>query len=168
MLAINPRRDMQQTLETVTFELARPRHLEGLVELYARFFAESSYPALGLTFDRHRMIDWTGGCLLSQKVPHIIAIDQQTKVIVGTICYGLDWSCSTEPFAALDKFYVLPDWRASGIGRTLLTLALEAASADGAAAFRAGLSAGCGTAKNLFRKLGFEETPGSILLARRL
>lgn len=159
---------MRETLATVAFDMARPHHVDGLVELYARFFAESGYPALGLIFDRQRMTDWTTESLEWRTVPHVIALDQATDVLVGSICYGLDHSCSTQPFAALDKFYVLPDWRASGVGRLLLTLALEAASADGAVAFRAGLSAGTDTAKNLFLKLGFEETPGSVLLARRL
>jgi GNAT superfamily N-acetyltransferase len=155
-------------MDSVGFRLARPEDVAGIVDLYDLFFHASDYPNLGLTFDAGRMQKWTWNAICGGYIPHLVAIDRDTNIRIGVLCYGLDTSCSTEPFAALDKFFVLPKWRFSAVARILLSLALEAARADGAVAFRAGLSAGTGAARNLFQRLGFEETPGSVLLARRL
>ena len=160
------RLSLKETVDCTETRGARPKDIDGIVDLYCDFFHESEYPSLGLEFSRDRMRFWVEMAICGGRIPHFVAIGPGAAP-VGVICYGLDHTCSTHPFAFLDKFYVRPNWRHSGVGRMLLDLALMAAKDDGAVAFRAGLSSGSGAAKNLFKRLGFAETPGSILLSRR-
>ena len=158
----------QDTLDLVEFRPGTVDDVEGLVGLYEEFFHFSDLPNLGITFSRQNASEWARRVISTGVCPHIVAIDKTPpRSLVGSIGYMIDYS-ATEPFASMDKFYVRVGWRLSAIGRVLLELATDAARADGAIAFRAGLSAGAPFSKNLFLKLGFAETPGSVLMARRL
>ena len=158
----------KDTFHQVEFRLATLADIDGLVELFHAFFSESTLPRLGLVYDPARMARWLEKVIGSGLQPHLIAIAKDSDEIVGSIDYVLDHSHTTAPNASLNRFYVRPHWRLSAIGRVLLDLMLEEAKADGAVAFRAGLSSGIQGARNLFVHAGFTPTPYSILLARKL
>lgn len=157
---------VQDTLNLVDFAAATTDDVDDIVCLYEEFFAISDLPDLGLTFSRANARQWVENVITSGSCPHIIA-RAPNGGLIGSIGYCMDRSAA-QPFAFLDKFYVNSGWRLSAVGRVLLNLAMEAAKADGAIAFRAGLSAGAQHSKNLFLKMGFHETLGSVLMARRL
>jgi GNAT superfamily N-acetyltransferase len=165
--AVVERHGLDATMELVTFRPAGLKDVAGLTGLYRLFFDESDLPTLGLVMSDARTHVWLED-VLALHTPHIIAVEKSTRTILGSISYVLDGRGLEKPAACLDKFYVRKEWRLSGIGRILLNLAVEAAVDEGAAAFRAGISSGIGYGKNLFLKLGFKETAGSVLLARRL
>jgi L-amino acid N-acyltransferase YncA len=162
------RYDTRETLEAIDFQLARPDQIDRITDLYQHFFAESDLPEHGLVFSPSRMRLWVANGIVGGRIPHLVAIERDTGTIVGVLSYWIDQSFTTEPFASLEKFYVRKSWRFSAIGRTLLTLAQEAARTDGATVFRAGLSSGVAYSKNLFLRLGFTETLGSVLMVRKL
>lgn len=159
--------DLEITLELIDFRPAGVDEIDGLVDLHAAFFADSDLPELGLVFSRKKAREWLERVLFSH-TPHVVAIEKQGGRLVGSLSYSLDETFVEKPYAYLDKFYVDRAWRLSGIGRLLLEMAMEEAKAEGAIAFRAGISSGIGYGKNLFLKHGFRETAGSTLLARRL
>lgn len=157
----------QQTLDHILFRAGHVEDAEQIVGMYREFFDVSDLPKLGLTFSTGNAMRWVERVIETASHPHILAIDRAANLAVGVINYAVDRSAA-EPYAYLDKFYVVPAWRLSAIGRVLLHLAMDDAKADGCIAFRAGLSAGAPFSKNLFHRLGFHETPASVLMARRL
>lgn len=158
--------DLPGTLKGFDFRLATIADIPALVDHYWRFFSDSTLPELGLTYDRRRMAAWLDEVIPLGVSPHVIALQGDT--VVGSLNWLMDSSFTEKPYASLDKFYVSRIFRLSAIGRILLRLALDTASADGAVAFRAGISSGWGNGKNLFLKSGFSECPGSVLLERKL
>jgi len=163
------RHDLRSTLDNVDFRWPTEHDIDGMLSLYWMFFTVSDLPDLGLSFDPQRMWTWVEKSVVTGKPAHIVAVDKGFHgQVIGLLDYVIDHRGTVEPWAFLDNFYVHRDWRMSGVARTLLTLALDAAQADGAVAFRAGISSGIGHGKNLFLKAGFRETAGSTLLARRL
>ena len=159
---------LTETLKLVEFRAARPADIDGLVELFRLFFADSDLPNYGLSFDPVRMRAWTSHAICGGRYPHIIATDNETRKIIGSIAYHVSQDYTDRPVAEMDKFYVLLEWRRSAIGRTLLTLAIDAAQSDGAAVFRVFVNSGIPGSVNIFRKFGFRETPHSLLLGKEL
>jgi GNAT superfamily N-acetyltransferase len=157
----------RETFELTDFRLAGREDIDGLIDLYQLFFADSDLPELGLAFNPDRVRPWLERVIGNGSSPHLIAVEKETGLIVGSLNYTLDHT-TDKPFANLDKFYVRRNWRLSAIGRMLLQLAMDVAKDDGAVAFRAGISSGIGYGKNLFLHFKFRETAGSVLLARRL
>ena len=162
------RLSLPETIDVVAFRAARVDDIDGLVSLFQHFFAESTLPSLRLRFDPARMRAWLENAIGTGRVPHIVALDSESGQVVGSIAYTLNHQYTDRPMAELDKFYVLREWRGSAIGHTLLSLAIQTAQGDGAAAFRAGISSGINGGQNLFAKFGFHETPHSILLVKEL
>ena len=160
--------DARETLDHVTFRAGTVEDGDKLVGHYRAFFAFSDLPGLGLAFSDENMGQWVRRVISTGAAPHILALDRHAGGIVGSIDYFIDRNIAAQPFANLDKLFVLPEWRLSAIGRVLLSLAMQDAKAAGCVAFRAGLSAGASYSKNLFHRLGFDETPSSVLMARRL
>lgn len=160
---------LDSTLNLVDFRVAETRDIPNLVDIYRAFYEDSDLPGLGIVMSDTK----TGECLrrvLYNVSPHIVAVerDDDNSRILGVLSYAEDRRGWERPYAYLDMFYVRRDWRLSGIARVLLQLAIDDAKLGGAVAFRAGISSGIGSGKNLFLKFGFRETPGSTLLARRL
>jgi GNAT superfamily N-acetyltransferase len=156
--------------DTLDFRLVQSRDISAIVALYQEFFAESTYPQLGLVFDPDRVTDWLHRSTETGASPHIGAFinDRGLNLAVGSINYVIDHTATVEPFAFIDKFYVHRDWRAAGIGAVLLELVIDAARGDGAVALRAGLSAGTPGVRKLFNKQGFQEVRDSVLMERGL
>ena len=159
---------VSDTLAVTTFRLAGVSDIDRMVVLFQMFFAESVLPTYGLEYDPKAMHDWLEDAIETGRLPHIIAIDNETGAVVGSIAYALSRQYTSRPIAEMDKFYVLPSWRGSAIGNLLLTFAIDAAKGDGAAVLRAGVSSGLKASHNLFRKFGFVETPHSILFVKEL
>lgn len=160
------RLSLNDTLETFDIRAARDADIPALVRFYREFFKVSTLPALGLVFDADSTAQWLRR-VLPDGSPHILAMTKDYR-LAGSINYNLDHNGLVAPYASLDKFYIRPQYRKSGLGRLLLTCAMSDAHDAGAVAFRAGVSSGIGTAVNLFRKLGFNDCAGSILLEREL
>src|SRR5262245_37920768 len=148
------------------YHIAEPDDLEGLAALYATFFEESVLPSLGLRFDIERCRQWLGRAIPAASPIQMLAVDG--PLVVAVLGWFYDHTGTVEPFAVLDKFYVLKNWRRTRVGSTLLGLALDIAKSEGAVAFRAGLSGGIRGGDKLFAAAGFEETPHEFLFARRL
>jgi GNAT superfamily N-acetyltransferase len=160
------RLDTLATIERFGFRMAERGDVAVLVPLYREFFGTSTLPALGLHFDADSTKCWLER-VLPNGSPHVLATAPDGR-LAGSLNYNLDHNGLVEPYASLDKFYVRPAHRQSGLGRLMLAFAMDAARADGAVAFRAGISSGFGSAVNLFRKCGFAVCDGSVLLERRL
>jgi L-amino acid N-acyltransferase YncA len=160
-----------QAVDRFDFRPAVADDIPALLDLYRDFYEESDFPARGLTYDPERMSKWIAGAIDRGDIPHILAVEKHSGRLVGSICYMLNHTCTTEAFAELNKFYVRQAWRRSAVGRVLATLCLEIARADGAVSFNAGIAAGTDASAslaNLFIKLGFSATPGVAFLYRRL
>jgi L-amino acid N-acyltransferase YncA len=145
--------------------LATPDDIEQLVRLHEHFFDQTALPSHGVDFDEDRLRLWLGRCLSKGSIPHIVACDAE-KVLIGWISYGLDQSFTIQPWAYLDKFYVLPSWRGSLVPRALVKLMLDCARDDGAKAFQVIVGSGSHAAPsviNLFRKFGFHVMDGAML-----
>jgi len=154
--------------DRIEFRIAGEEDIDNLLELLTQFFVESDYPNLGLTPDLERARQWLANAIKFGTPQHLVAIDEETGLLVGVLGYCIDHTATVEPFAYLDKFYVRTGWRTRRVGATLLLSALHLARSEGCAAFRAGLSSGIPGGDALFLKNGFTETPNSVLLARRL
>jgi len=158
--------DLVGTLDSFEFRTATRGDIAVLVPLYQEFFDESTLPSLGLKFDADSTRRWLER-VLPNRSPHLLALAPDGR-LAGSVNYRLDHDGLVRPYASLDKFYVRPAYRKTGLGRLLLTFVLNEARADGAVAFRAGVSSGFGSAVNLFRKCGFAVCDGSVLLERKL
>jgi L-amino acid N-acyltransferase YncA len=151
-----------------SYRLATVDDVAELAELFREFFHESDLPSFGLTFDIGRMHRWLLGVTEAGSVPHVVAIDKRTGLVVGAIAYRLMHNYTDRPIAQMDKFYVRRDHRRSAAGRTLLTLAIEMARDDGAALFQVFVNSGIAGSRNIFDRFGFRETPHSRLLGKEL
>jgi ribosomal protein S18 acetylase RimI-like enzyme len=162
---------LAQAVDLYDFRPATPEDIPAMVEMYREFFDESYWPGRGMVYDPDRTRKWVTGAINRGDIPHILAVFKQTGEIAGSVCYMLNHTFTTEPFAELNKIYVRPRWRRSAVGRVLMVLCLEIARADGAVSFNAGVAAGMETSAsltNLLTKLGFAPVPGASYLYRRL
>lgn len=155
-------------VDNFDYVVAEPEHVDALSELFALFFKESQYSAIGVELDFERGKRWVARAIDIHSPQHILAFDKETGTLAGALGYVIDWTASIKPFAYLDKIYVRPEWRGHGIASTLVMLATDLAKSDGCVAFRAGISGGIGDGRKPFLRHGFIEVPGSVLLAKRL
>jgi len=160
---------LAQAVDIYEFRVAVPEDIEHLVGLYGEYFAESYLPGMGLVYDPKRAWSTLYRHISKGDNPHLIAVEKKTSKLVGAVSYNINHDFTTEPFANLDKLYVLPKWRKSAVGRVLMTLCLEIARADKAIAFNAPLNSGLAetrSAANMLAKLGFEMTDAVIMTRR--
>jgi len=160
---------LAQAVDIYDFRPAVAGDIEHLVGLYGEYFAESYLPGQGLVYDPKRAWSTLYRHVSKGDNPHLLAIEKKTNTLVGAVSYNVNHDFTTEPFANLDKLYVLPKWRKSPVGRILMVLCLEIARADKAIAFNAALNSGLSetrSATNMLTKLGFEMTDGVILTRR--
>jgi GNAT superfamily N-acetyltransferase len=152
----------------IDYAIAEHEHVDQLFDLFNTFFEESQLPELGLEVDPEKARRWLARAIEVHRPEHVLAFDRETDLLVGALGYCVDDTAFVQPYAFLDKFYVRRGWRIKQIGSTLLRLAEDFAKSEGCIAFRAGLSSGIGTGKQLFIENGYSEIAGSTLLAKRL
>ena len=156
---------LAKTVETTAFRLARPEDLDGLVELFQCFFAETDLPSFGLRYDFANARQTVADDMRRTVV--LVAVDSESGRIVGSIGFAYNRSFD-KPVAEMGRFYVKQEWRRSAIGHTLLMLAIDTAKAEGAAVFRAFVNSGVSGGGNIFKRFGFRETPHSFLFGKEL
>ena len=151
---------------TLDFEvrLATLDDLDQLIGLHEKLYVDSALPRHGVDFDPERLRLWLARCLSTGRMPHLVVADEDK--LVGWASYGIDHTFTVQPYAYLNKFYVLPSWRGSLVPRALLKLVLDCAYGDGAKCFQALIGSGSDampSATNLFRKFGFHDMGGTML-----
>ena len=105
---------------------------------------------------------------LTERVPHFIARDAATFLLVGSPPVGIaeirfrDSLMTGEIDSYLEELYVAPDHRGRGFGKTLLERALEVARERGATRMDLATAVSDKAARRLYESLGFinEEKPG--------
>jgi GNAT superfamily N-acetyltransferase len=144
------------------FRFADPDDVPALLGLYTQFFEEAAYKDF-LEFDPARVRATILDGILADTRPHILAVTaggNDDGFVIGFIAYVFDHTFSVKPCQVLMEFYVVPEFRASAVGRVLLGLAiLEGKEAD-AGAFHAPIASGMMEARtmfNLFNKAGFSQ-----------
>jgi GNAT superfamily N-acetyltransferase len=152
------------TLAGAVFEPASVADAAELADLGALFFAETGYAQRGVVYDRDRACAALTDALHRGTSPHVVV--RVGGKIVGLLSYVLDHTFCERPIACMTKIYVVPEHRASAIGRVLLGLAAAtAADVDGACMFLASFSSEIKetkTLENLFARAGFERV-GSVM-----
>ena len=135
-----------------------PFDISELVELGDTFFAESEFSEFATYSPKNFHMVLTEA-VHSPSVNGIVFEDKGK--IRGYLFYQLDMSYTTKPIALMWLFYVVPEYRKSPVGRSLLDLAESHAEAQGAVAFYGGSMSGIpsikGSLKNLYTKAGYEE-----------
>jgi GNAT superfamily N-acetyltransferase len=158
-----------QSRSRIDYKLLTDRYAESLMSLYRFFFYLSDLPSLGLEFDSEKATQRIKDVARRGGPPTVvIAIDETQEAVIGAVSWAMDTEAWVKPFAYLDKIFVLPNYLHQGVGTTLIHMAMRTAKDDGAIAFRAGMSSGIPGAEKLFLENGFEETPHSMLVSRRL
>ena len=152
--------------ERARFRFADGDDIDDLIPIYQRFYAEAVYKD-HLTLDPEKVRDTIEDGILADTRPHILAIADDH--IRGFISYVFDRSFSVEPCQILMELYVVPEYRRSALGRSLVGLAILEGQRAGAGAFHAPVASGMVEAKtlfNLFSKAGFTQI--GFLLRRKL
>jgi GNAT superfamily N-acetyltransferase len=152
--------------ERARFRFADGDDIDELIPIYGRFYSEAVYKD-HLTLDPAKVRDTIETGILADIRPHILAIADDH--IVGFISYVFDRSFSVEPCQVLMELYVVPEYRRSALGRSLVGLAIMEGQRAGAGAFHAPVASGMVEAKtlfNLFSKAGF--TQFGYLLRKKL
>lgn len=143
--------------ERAIFRYADANDIPELLALYIQFYDEASYKDY-LEFDPARARETILTGVVSNDRPHILAEVDET--IVGFLAFVFDHTFSVKPCQVLMEFYVVPDFRASAIGRALLGIAVLEGQIRGAGAFHAPVASGMATSRsmaNMFAKAGFEQ-----------
>ena len=135
-----------------------PFDISEMIRLGDTFFAESEFSEFA-TYSPQNFHMVLTEAVHSPSVNGIVFEDKGK--IRGYLFYQLDMSYTTKPIALMWLFYVVPEYRRSPVGRSLLDLAESHAKAQGAVAFYGGSMSGIpsikGSLKNLFAKAGYEE-----------
>jgi ribosomal protein S18 acetylase RimI-like enzyme len=103
---------------------------------------------------------------LAQRIGDLLDRDQITVVLAGDGPDGLAlmrfrpslWTETLDCY--LEELYVVPDRRGQGIGRALMTKAMEIARAEGATHMDLGTGEDDTAARALYEKLGFDNREG--------
>lgn len=132
--------------------------------LYPTYFNESTYS--GLTYDDEATTKMVVGWIESLC---FVAKDNRGKVI--GIAQGFAFqSFYKELELAIEMFYVLPEWRGTGVARALVSNIVQQADANGVAVVYTSCASGIDSKnnalyKNLYKKFGFDEL-GTELIRR--
>jgi GNAT superfamily N-acetyltransferase len=87
----------------------------GIMDLAAEFIRESEY---GVSFNPQKVYDRLHQAFFDPDGDIIVAIDTDGNVVGGAVVYAYaDWQ--DEKFGYLEKFYLHPRTRGSGIGRMI-------------------------------------------------
>jgi L-amino acid N-acyltransferase YncA len=159
---------LEDLRDRIAFRFATVEDVSELMSLYKHFYAEAIYKDL-LDLDPARVEDTIYEEITLDTRPHILAVNEEDRRIVGFISFSLDHSFSVKPCLVLLEFYVVPEFRRGAIGRGLLAMAILEGQRLGAGAFHAPVASGVREVRsliNMFMKAGF--TPFGVMLRRKL
>jgi len=128
-----------------------------LLEVIKVFFASSRWSEC-LKLDDDGARNYLQRAISTGYSPYVLALDGDR--IVGLISYHAEKGVYSEPLAVLDEVFVLPEYRASDIGRRLIWVAMQLAKDNGATVFHFPVASGMGVQRsliNLLKKYGAEE-----------
>lgn len=133
--------------------VAAPADAEAILDVLQAFVAESSY---GMTFDRAGAASYLG-MLIEHPEVAIFINDEVTALIIVTVTK--DWC--VQPVCYVEKMFLHPVARGSGVARLLVAAAVEFARQHGCSHVFATATAGMGDTvstlfANLFGKFGFK------------
>lgn len=142
--------------------IATPEHVDQIQELlFPHYFNESVYS--GLTYDHHA----TRNMILAwlRDLAFVAIADGK---VVGFVAAGLMRTFYKEPEMDIDMFYVLPDYRATGISRVLAKVIVEIADKFNVGAIYTSCLSGIDDSndklyQNLWKKYGFQKL-GTVML----
>jgi len=127
----------------------------GVMDLAAEFARESNY---GVTFNPQKVYDRLHQAFFNPEGDIILALDDDGKVVGGAVVYACaDWQ--DEKFGYLEKFYLHPKTRGSGIGRMLAKKCAEWFDANDCLFSFATSTANIGTSghfTNMMAKFGYQ------------
>lgn len=104
-----------QSRSRIDYRLLTDRYAHSLMDLYRTFFTASELPTLGIEFDADKALDRIKAVARSGGPPTIvIAINEESGRVIGTISWAMDTEAWAEPYAFLDKLFVLPQYQDSG------------------------------------------------------
>lgn len=143
--------------------LATTADLDAVMALLTAYFTETPiYSRLTLNLDAARQYRRE---LIAVGVPHVLALWRGDPVAL--VSWRYDRTFSVEPVANMGEFYILPQFRRTPLGRTLLNAAIDIARHEGAAIFQAEIASGLAVStslKNMFRKHGAQEIGATFLM----
>ena len=145
---------------TIRVRLATPADRDGLVQLMAEFYAESSEPFdAGLSaeaFDRILGDDGLGGVWLLE------AKEETAGYVVMTLGYSMEYSGRD---AFVDDLFIRAPYRRQGLGREAMNAVMEECRRRGVRAIHLEVDRQNLAAKELYRQFGFEDKERQLLTA---
>ena len=172
---VSPPVETFRQLPALSFRVAKREDLSRIVDLGARFFQESEFPAF-TSYDPARFLRVLEMAHRNDAMIHILAELDTTEMLaypetpssselVGFVSFDVNSYYTRHKIAHLFLLYAVPEHRASPIGRLLMTAAVEVARNEGAVAFYAGAMAGINQRQekqlmNMLYKIGFEPLGG--------
>lgn len=126
--------------------------IQGL--LYPHYFSESVYKNMTYSADNTRRI-------IESWLPNCAIIVKDGDKAVGFASMVLQHSFFEEPEADVEMFFILPEYRGTGVARALCKFMIETAEANGAKLIFSSCLSGIDGKNNslyinLWRKFGFE------------
>lgn len=143
----------------MSVRLATHSDIPAILAMAEFFVGESAY---GMQFDREQAAGYLA-MLLDYPRAAVLINDEATAGIIATIAH--DW-CK-QPLCYVEKLFLMPQTRGSGVARSLVAAAVEFGRQHGCSHVFATATAGMGDGvaqlfTNLFRKFDFEQS-GPVL-----
>ncbi len=155
-----------EAVESFVYRFATRDEAHDLALLFEDAFIDSGFLSRGIRYSVSKAEAWLRRVIMQGSCPHLVALKDDE--IVGAISYALDETFCIDPVAVMHMLYIKPPYRKSALGRVLVGLCVDAAKADGAAAFHAPIAAEVRERSlvNLFAHGGFE--PIGAIMGRAL
>lgn len=145
----------------MSVRLATHADIDAILVMAEAFVGESSY---GMTFCRKQSAEYLAMLLDRQDVLVLIGDDVQSGVIAS-----INWDWCAAPVCYVEKLFLMPASRGTGVARSLVAAVVEFARQNGCSHIFSTATAGMGEQveklfTNLFRKFDF--TPCGPVLFR--